>query len=727
MKLGRRKFLIGTGLIGGGLILGMNLRGEKPVPFTREGTFQPNAWLQISNDNQVIFQLDKTEMGQGIMTGLATVVGEALDIPPARLKVEFAGVHPTFQNPEYMSQLTGGSSSLRTSWDRLHLAGATARDMLVRAAAQQWGISADEVSTQNGELINGKTNERMKYGDVADAAKALEPSETPYIKKPSEYRWIGRMNGRLDAKAKSTGTAEYGVDVQLPGMKTAMVKRCPHFGGSLKSFDASAALKMDGVREAFAIHSGVAVVADSYWQAKKAVDAVSVEWDKGPLAGLNNAKIREQQLEALNNDEGREAYAHGDVAMAMADAPNMISAEYSAPWLHHSPMEPQNTTALVKGNTCELWTPSQGPDYAEALAHQFTGIPKSNITVHMKLMGGGFGRRGYLDYVGEAAAIAQKVEGTPIKLMWSREDDMRHDFYRPGSLHKIQASLDSEGGIYAWEHRFVMASIFKGMAVDMMSNMLPSWVPISMARSIGKFAGNMAAGADPTSAEGTVLPYASENFAVRQIFFDPGIPTGFWRSVGHSSNAFVVESFVDELAHAADKDPLEFRLSKMADYPRHKAVLELAARKAGWGGDNAHLQGLAVHESFHSYCAMVAEVEVNGKAFQLKKVTVAVDCGRVVNPDIVVAQMEGGVIYGLTGALKPPVEFEDGAVVQSNFHDLPVIRMSEAPDIEVHIVESEEAPSGVGEIAVPPLAPALANALFRATGQRLRSMPLQLS
>jgi CO/xanthine dehydrogenase Mo-binding subunit len=599
--------------------------------------------------------------------------------------------------------------------------------MLVRAAAQQWGISADEVSTQNGELINGKTNERMKYGDVADAAKALEPSETPYIKKPSEYRWIGRMNGRLDAKAKSTGTAEYGVDVQLPGMKTAMVKRCPHFGGSLKSFDASAALKMDGVREAFAIHSGVAVVADSYWQAKKAVDAVSVEWDKGPLAGLNNAKIREQQLEALNNDEGREAYAHGDVAMAMADAPNMISAEYSAPWLHHSPMEPQNTTALVKGNTCELWTPSQGPDYAEALAHQFTGIPKSNITVHMKLMGGGFGRRGYLDYVGEAAAIAQKVEGTPIKLMWSREDDMRHDFYRPGSLHKIQASLDSEGGIYAWEHRFVMASIFKGMAVDMMSNMLPSWVPISMARSIGKFAGNMAAGADPTSAEGTVLPYASENFAVRQIFFDPGIPTGFWRSVGHSSNAFVVESFVDELAHAADKDPLEFRLSKMADYPRHKAVLELAARKAGWGGDNAHLQGLAVHESFHSYCAMVAEVEVNGKAFQLKKVTVAVDCGRVVNPDIVVAQMEGGVIYGLTGALKPPVEFEDGAVVQSNFHDLPVIRMSEAPDIEVHIVESEEAPSGVGEIAVPPLAPALANALFRATGQRLRSMPLQLS
>lgn len=727
MKLGRRSFLIGSGLVGGGLILGCSFSGGKDVPFTRAGSFQPNAWLQVTTDNQIIFQMDKAEMGQGILTGLASVVGEALDVDPAKLVVEFAGVYPDFKNPEYQSQLTGGSSSVRTSWDRLTLAGATARDMLQRAAAAHWGVDASKVSTDNGELINSDNGERLNYGDVADAAKNLQPSDSPAVKKAADYKWIGKPQGRLDSLAKSTGTAQYGVDVQLPGMKTAMIKRCPHFGGSVKSFDGANALKSDGVRQVLQVHSGIAVVADTYWQAKKGIDALVVEWDKGPIAGLTTEQIRIDQRQALATEEGREAHAHGDAGLAMADAQGIVAAEYSAPWFHHSPMEPQNTTALVKGDTCELWTPSQGADYAEALAHQFTGIPKSNVTVHMTFLGGGFGRRGYLDYVGEAAAIAQQVEGTPIKLMWSREDDMQHDFYRPGSVHKIQASLSDDGGIHVWEHRFAMASVLKGMAVDMMSTVLPSWVPISMGRSVGKLVGKFGAGIDPTSAEGTSLPYASENFAVHQIFYDPGIPVGFWRSVGHSSNAFVVESFMDELADKAGQDPLQFRLSKMQEFPRHKAVLQLAADKAGWGGANASHQGLAIHESFHSYCAMVVDVEVNGSEFSVKKVTVAVDCGTLINPDVVVAQMEGGVIYGLTAAVKAPVEFKDGAVVQSNFHDLPVIRMNEAPDIEVHIIASQEKPTGVGEIAVPPLAPALANALFRATGQRLRDLPLRLA
>ncbi len=718
----RRKFLIGSGVVGGGLVLAMVLKKDPPLPGLRQDSFAPNAYLQITPENQVVFHYDKAEMGQGVITGLTTLIAEELDVHPSKIITEAAGVHPDYGAP-VVGQITGGSMSIKDSWQHIREAGASARAMLVQAAANQWAVDISQISSSDGSLLNQITGERLSYGDLADHAAQLEVPESTSLKDPYAFQYIGKFDQRLDARIKVNGKADYGMDVDLPGMKIAMVRRCPHFGGHAVSFDAGIARAIPGVIDVLAISNGVAVLADSYWQASKAVKALDIVWDKGPLAGLTSEKILANQRAALRDGKIKELHSTGDVAAAQKN--ELLEAEYVLPFLHHSTMEPQNTTVLIDDGKAEVWSPTQAPDMVQSAVHMASGIPKNNITVNSMLMGGGFGRRAMTDFAHEAGEVAAAYPGTPVKLVWSREDDMQHDYYRPSSIHRFQGSLNNKKQLNSWSHTMVSSSVITSFANSLIAGVLPSATPNGMVKSMGRGLSSLVKKMAPIMEEGTHIPYVCENVAVSRAVYDPGIPTGFWRSVGNSFNGFVTESFMDEMAHAAGRDPVEFRLSHMQDFPRDKKVLELVAEKSAWAESAAH-QGVAVHPSFGSFVAMVAEVSVEGTSFTVDKVTVALDCGRVVNPDIVVMQIESGIIYGLSAALKPSLQIKDGAVAQSNFHDLPVLRMHEAPEIEVHLVDSDIDPTGVGEVGVPPIAPAVANALFVATGQRLRELPLKL-
>lgn len=727
MKLTRRKFLVATGVAGGALALGFALRETPAIPHTRPGSFQPNAWLQITEDGQFIFQLDKVEMGQGVMTSMPATLAEELDLDPARLTVEFAGVHPKYKNPILVAQVTGGSTSTMTSWEPLRQAGATARAMLVAAAAAQWRIRPSECRTDDGEVINTVTGMRASYASLVPVARGQEVPKSVVLKSPEQFRWIGRSLPRRDVRDKSLGKARFGMDVNLPGMLTAVIVRCPHFGGKVSRWEPDSVRSQPGVRDAFEMHTGIAIVADTYWQARRAAGQLQVSWDKGPLAGLDSAGIRRSQEEALAHEKPHNVLSEGDIKSAFASADQLLEARYAVPFFHHSPMEPQNCTVCVRGDSAEVWVPSQSPDITRALVAQYANLSLEKVTVNTTLLGGGFGRRGYPDFAAEAAAIAKHVPRVPVKLVWSREDDMQHDFYRPATLHHVKAAV-REGRVSAWQHTFTNTSVIEGWGVYMMSAALPTWVPQAVARSLGKTVGDVARKYDPSSHEGALLPYAFPNRDVNYLYHDRGIPSGFWRSVAHSFNGFVVESFVDELAHATGQDPAGFRAGLLQNSPRDLAVLRLAAEKAGWGKPaSGRYQGIAVHASFGSYVAQVAEVSVQGDSFRVERIVCAVDCGQVINPEIVTMQIESAVVYGLTAAIKPPVTIRDGACEQSNFHDLPVLRMNEMPEVEVYLVQSAESPMGVGEIGVPPVAPAVANALFAATGQRLRELPLKLA
>lgn len=733
MKLTRRKLLIGTGVVGGGLLLGFALTRDKPVPRTAEGSFQPNAWLQITPDDRVIFQLDKAEMGQGVYATLTTIMAEALDYDPAKIQVEMAGAHSAYNNPAMGMQVTGGSTSVTSAWEPLTTAGAQARALLMVAAAERWQVPVSELITEDGVVSQVGEDRRASYFELAEEAANMSLPKEVDTGRGGGYKWLGKSLQRLDSPPKTDGSAVFGTDVTLPGMKVAVVVRCPTFGGQVESFDANAVEQQPGVQSVFAIHNGVAVVADGYWQASQAAQKLTVEWDKGPLAGLSSADILANQQEAMDNAETIvDAMDEGDAdaaweAAASEPGSQQVEAIYSAPFLHHSTMEPQNCTAWARDGGCELWAPNQAPGFVKSLAAQFGGFDADKVTVHTTLMGGGFGRRAMTDFAGEAAAIAAQMPGTPVKLMWSREDDMRHDFYRPSTLHRVRGVVNAGGEITAWRHRLVSASIIKGMAVTLVNSYMPSWLPQSLAKGIGRLASNTAANNDASMAEGAEIPYAVPNRKVDIALYDPGIPLGFWRSVGHSHNAFVAEGFMDEMAATAGADPVEFRRGYLKDHPRHLGVLNAAAKAARWGSPAAgRTQGVAVHESFSSYAAQVVEISRNGDEYRIDRVVCAVDCGQIMNPAIVTEQVESAINYGLSGALKPALTIEDGAVVQSNFHDLPVLRMDEAPSIEVVLVDSGEHPTGIGEIALPPLAPALASALFRASGNRQRELPLSL-
>jgi len=719
--LSRRDFLERGLAAGGGLTLAVSLAGcREPAPAAGSAAFAPDAWIRVGSDDTVTVMVDRSEMGQGVSTALPMLVAEELDADWATVRYEFAPANAAYHNPLSLGQVTGGSTSVRAAWRPLREAAARARLMLVGAAAAAWGVPPERCSTEAGAVV-APDGRRVRYGAVAAAAGARAVPQRVTVKRPRDFRLIGRSPPRLDLAEKVTGRARFGIDAQPEGALTAVLARCPVFGGTLRSFDASAARAVPGVRQVLETDDGVAVVADGFWAAKLGRDALKLEWDEGPLATLDDAGVS-ARLAELAKQGGKLARKLGQGAAAPVS--RTLDAVYEVPYLAHATMEPMNCTAHVRTDGVELWVPTQfqtGPKLlgggTRGVAARLASVPMERVTVHTTHLGGGFGRRAETDFVAEAIRIAREVKA-PVKLVWTREDDVRHDQYRPAARHLLRGGLGAAGLPELWSHLVVCPSII--------AKFLPRWLPGFATRLAGPLKG----GVDANAIEGAPdLPYAIPNLEVRYQRADLGVPVGFWRSVGHSHTAFAVECFLDELAGLAGKDPVEFRRALLAAAPRHLGVLNLAAERAGWGGTlpAGRAQGIALHESFGSYVAQVAEVSVEANALRVHRVVCAVDCGQVVHPDNVAAQMEGGVVFGLTAALKGRVTLERGRVKQSNFHDYPLLTMREMPAIEVHLVESRLEPGGVGEPGTPPIAPAVANAVFALTGQRIRKLPITLS
>ena len=727
-----RRAFVTSALAGGGFALGFELftgtfaRADAVAALT----FSPNAWLRVSSEGVLTFRLDRVEMGQGTMTALPMILAEELDVAPSDFIVEHAPAGREYLNPQMSMQMTGGSSSVSTAWQPLRRAGATARAKLVGAAAKRWGVPVTECGTKQKVVYHVASKRQAGYGDLAaEAAAFLVDEEQVILKDPKDFKVIGKHTCRLDARAKSTGAAEYGIDVAVPSMRVACVKRAPIFGAKVKSFDAEVARKMPGIDAVLEISAGVAVVASRFWQAKAAAAAVKVEWDLGPNQKLSSAELIADFAAAAR------AAADGNaedkaVKAALAGAAKTLTAEYRTPYLAHAAMEPGNCAASVTADGCDVWAPTQAAGLAQQLAAEICDLPHDKVRIHTPFLGGGFGRRLYQDFVVEAVELA-KLLGRPVRIQWTREDDMRHDFYRPATAHCVKGGVTSEGKIAAWAHVVAGQSILANSIDEWLRAIAPDWLPDGVKRASGAAAGGIfkMLGKDPTAIEGAQESPYSAPFFVEYVNKKAPVPVGFWRSVGHSHTGFVVESFVDELAALAGKDPLEFRRANLAADSKHLNVLNLAAEKSGWAGPPpaGRFRGIAVHESFKSIVAQVVEISVAGSEIKVHRVVCAVDCGRAVHPDGVEAQVQGAVIFALSAALMGEITIKDGAVVQSNFHEYPVLRANEVPQIEVHLVPSDDAPRGIGEPGVPPLAAALGNAIFAATGKRLRQLPFKLS
>jgi isoquinoline 1-oxidoreductase subunit beta len=735
--LSRRGFLQVGAAAGGALLVGVHLSGCSRFDMRRRhmaewaeqtGELQPNAWIRITRDNQIFFTLDRVEMGQGTMTSHAMMVAEELEVEPATLRVVHAGADRAYDNATLQFQVTGGSSSVVASWEPLRKAAAATREMLRGAAAALWDAKLGDCRAENGAIVHAPTGRRATYGELTEIA-ALLPIPDPALKPRSAFRVLGKSVPRVDARMKVDGTAIFGIDVVVPDMLNAVVVRSPVIAGKPRRFDGAAALREPGVRHVVEMPRGVAVVADKYWQARRAAALVEIQWDDGPLAGFDSESLR-KKMAAIAEREAKEVRADGDFAAAQKRAAKTVDAVYEVPYLAHATMEPMNCAAHVTADRCDVWGPTQSPAMAREVAVAITSLPHSDVHVHNTLLGGGFGRRLFQDYVAEAVQLSKQI-ARPVKITWSREDDMQNDYYRPQTYNVLRGGVDAEGRPVAWFHRIVGQSIVAQSGPDWLASMTPDWVPRVLKASTGGSAAGMYARnwiADETSIEGAVsLPYDIDNLRVEYALHEPGVPVGFWRSVGHSENAFVVESFIDELAHAAGKDPYQFRRALLEDKPRHRGVLDLAAEKAGWGRPlpAGVGRGIAQHESFGSFCAEVAEVSVENGALRVHRVVAAIDCGLAVNPDLVAAQIESSVVFGLSAALKQAITFENGRVEQTNFHQYGMLRMHEMPVVEVHIVPSDGPPSGVGEPGLPPIAPAVCNAIFAATGLRIRRLPVE--
>jgi isoquinoline 1-oxidoreductase beta subunit len=694
----RRDFLQLTGTIGAGLVIGFRIPDRRAV-----APFAPNAWLRIGIDNSVLVVVDRSEMGQGVTTSLPMLLAEELEADWTKIRFEFAPADKAYINQLFGIQGTGGSSSVRAAWKPLREAGAQARTMLIAAAAQAWGVEPASCRAEAGAVMHAATKRRLTYGALAQRAAALPvPANVP-LKDPKDWRLAGKPTKRLDTRFKVNGTAQFGIDVRVPGMLTAVVARSPVFGGKVRSFDATAAKAIPGVRHVVQISSGVAVVGDGYWPAKQGRDALNVSWDEGPVAQVSSASISSLFAQRATQD-GAVARHDGDAVAALAAAAQRVEAVYEMPFLAHATMEPMNCTAHVRAGAVDIWAPTQNQTGVQMVGGQLGGVPPENVAVHTTYLGGGFGRRFELDFIVEALETS-KAAGAPVKVIWSREDDIQHAQYRPANYHQLRAGLDASGRAVAWTHRIVAPSI--------MARMFPQTVKN---------------GLDGEAVEGGVeLPYAVPNVHVDYQLTDTGIPVGFWRSVNNSFNSFAVEGFIDELAVAAKQDPYEYRRALLANAPRHRGVLELAASRAGWGTalPSGRGRGIAVFKSFESFAAQVAEVSVSPAGdVRVHRVVCAIDCGMHVNPSTIEAQMQGGIVYGLTAALNGAITIENGRVMQSNFHDYPMLRLAEMPVVEVYIVPSNEAPGGVGEPGTPPIAPAVCNAIFAATGKRIRKLPI---
>lgn len=708
----RRRFLKTGALLGGGLVVAFVVPGGKRLAFAQEPAAKaalppPNAFLRVGNDDSVTVMLAHSEMGQGIWTTLPMLIAEELDADWSRIRVEHAPAAAVYASPVFGMQGTGGSTTTWSEFDRYRQVGAAARAMLVQAAAARFGVSASDCRTENGVVICG--DQRARYGELADAAGQLPVPEAVTLKAPADWKVIGKDTPRLDTPEKTTGRAMFGMDVQFDGLLTAVVARSPVFGGQVKSFDPAPALAVKGVRQVVQVPSGVAVVADHFWAAKQGRDALEVEWDLGPNASLDSASLREQ-FRALAATDGANAARAGDARARVAAASRKIEAEYFVPYLAHAAMEPLNCTVRLGPDSCELWVGTQFQTVEQNAAAAITGLKPEQVKVNTPFLGGAFGRRATAsaDVVSEAVHVA-KAAGKPVKTVWTREDDTRGGYYRPMFLERVAIALGEDGLPSAWDHTLVGQSIMAGTP----------------------FEGSIKNGVDNASVEGVSdSPYIKDLAHHRVDLHSPrtGIPVLWWRSVGHSQNAFVMESLVDELAHAAGRDPLDYRRTLLKDHPRHLGVLNLAAEKAGWGEPlpEGRARGIAVHESFGSYVAEVAEVSVEAGQVRVHRVVCAIDCGIAVNPLAIRAQMDSGIAFGLGATLHGRITFADGRVQQSNYHDYPALRLPEMPVVETHVVASTERAGGVGEPGLPPIAPAVANAVFALTGQRLRELPLRL-
>jgi isoquinoline 1-oxidoreductase beta subunit len=709
INLSRRSFIKRGVGFGGGLLLGFYLGGTtrllrvSPSP---AAVFAPNAFLRIGADDVVTVIVGRSEMGQGVFTSLPMIIAEELDANWSNVQVESAPVEAVYANPAFKIQMTGGSSSVSSSWELLRKAGATARAMLISAAAANWKVNPATCRTENGQVLHDATGRRLSYGKLADKAARLVQPKDVVLKDPANFKLIGKPTKRLDTPSKTNGEAIFGIDVKVSGMFTTVIARPPVFGAKLKSSNAERAKAMPGVKAVVQTDFGVAVVADGFRSASQARDALEIAWDQTAIAQVDSQTLRKQYVE-LAKKPGVITKKKGDVDEAMSRAARKLLAEYYVPYLAHATMEPMNCVADVRPDRCEIWTGTQFQSRDRDAAAQVTGLKPEQVQLNTTLMGGGFGRRGAADnhFVREATQISKAVKA-PVKVIWTREDDIRGGYYRPTYYQTLSAGLDNDGNLTAWSHRIVGQGVLVGTQFE-----------------------SLVDGVDLSSVEGAAeTPYAFPNLTVDYHMTKNAVPVLWFRSVGNIHTAFAIESFLDEIAHATAKDPYQFRRSLLGDAPRLRAVLDLAAEKGSWGKQLPEGQGrgIAAHYSFDSYVAQVAEISFSkdGK-LKLNRIVCAIDCGTVVNPDTVRAQMEGGIVFGLSAALHGAITLANGRVQQSNFHDYPILRMNEMPSIEVYIVPSKEPPTGVGEPGVPPVSPAVANAIFAASGKRIRELPIQ--
>ncbi|MBS8241493.1 xanthine dehydrogenase family protein molybdopterin-binding subunit [Marinobacter lipolyticus] len=731
MTMNRRDFLKVTGASSGSLVLALSLAGCAGVRAgyeEEEGSWRPDAWLELTTDNNVYFTLARVEMGQGTYTGLTTLVAEELEVEPASITPKFAPVAPEYRNPLYKLQLTGGSTSLATSWEPLRQAGAHAREMLILAAAKVWGVDHRECTAMDGQVRHPNGVDALAYGKLVQLASGEVVRHEVALKPPSQWRYIGRDRGRLDAEAKSTGTAEYGIDVELPDMVYAVVTRPPRHGGRVQSFNGADIEGMPGVLDVLEIERGVAIVASKYWQARKAQQQLKVEWDNTDALDLSTDDVFAHYHRAADEDAGERERNDGSFTGAAESAERVVEASYEQPYLAHATLEPMNATAWYRGNTMEVWAPTQAPDLGRIAAARVSDLSPSDVTINTTFLGGGFGRRLTQDYIEEAAAVAYRVK-QPVKVIWSREEDTRHDLFRPAMLHRMKASV-SGNQVTGWHHQVVGPQILDWYVRNAAPAQYP-WSPKFLYDTLGRvglMAEGIATPKDMSAIEGAVdYPYEVANVEIRHTHTDPGVPITWWRSVGYSHNGFAAETFMDELAHETGNDPYDFRRGLLKDQPRHLAVLDRVAAIADWraGAPAGRARGLALFQSFGTYVAQVIEASIENGEIRIHRVWCAVDCGQVVNPAIVRDQIEGGIIFGLTAALHGEITLENGAVQQSNFHDYALMRNYELPSVEVDVVDSTEPPTGVGEPGVPPVLPALGNALFALTGKRQRTLPLK--
>lgn len=693
-KLKRRSFIKSSTLAATGLIIGFTYDPQKSLAAKTKIKNELGIWIRISSDDTITLIVPSSEMGQGVNTSLPMIIAEELDANWESIRTETAPANSDYKNPEgHGGQNTGGSNSVKGFWNLLQETGAAAREMLVTAAAQRWNVPLEECDTKLGNVIHKNTNKKLSYGKLAVAASKIEVPSSPSRKSKEKYSLVGKSIQRIDVPEKVTGAAKFGIDIRLPEMLFATVRQSPIFGGEILSLDEVAAKAIRGVKAVVAVPNGIAVVADNTWRAKKGMDALNPQFTGGEIPHLSSLNIHNKLITALDK-EGK----------AKIDTEKSLDLEYEVPFLAHSTLEPMNCTANVKENSCEVWVPTQNQGMSMDVTKEITGLNDEQIKINTTLLGGGFGRRGETDFVTQAVTISKSLN-KPVQVTWMREEDMQHDFYRPACISRFQIGLSKEGLPIQWENQLAGPSILKRFVAAM------GWF-----------------GVDPTSTEGAnELPYTIPDFNFDYSLVDTGVPVGFWRSVGSSYNAFFTECAIDEAAKLANQDPYEYRLKLLKDQPRYLKVLEKVVKNANWVDPlpKNHGLGLAIHKSFGSIVSTVIEVSSNAPGIiKLQKAWVVIDCGKVVNPDIVKAQMEGGFIFGLSAALGEEITLKDGRVEQSNFHDYSILRLKGSPKISVEIVESGSEIGGVGEPAVPLAAPALTNAIFSVSGKRIRSLPL---